>query len=811
MRGQDIDVTAGGRPAGGVARDQKRRDTGGALDGVRVLDLTAGLAGPVAGMLLGDLGADVVKIHPPGSGSSSAEPGLAVWDRNKRSAVFHPSRAAEQGALDRLVEGADVVLVGTAGPSVSYEDLRRRGLSPGQHACWIVMPPYLLGETPWTGHQESAGLLFAWLGHAWSQASYGDVPVDCLFSVALYMQGIWAATVAIAVLLGERRGRRPGRVVVVGGAHGGVLVSPGSFAVRRDEPHLHRPGGPGGALPNYRCYRCGDGTWLFFGAFTDAFIRRGFTAIGAGHVLDDARIDGDPARVRLPENLGWISAELDRLFVRRPRAEWVDVLEAADVPVARVLGADGWLDTEQVKAMGLRGQVRNDAGEDIVMPAVFVGLSQTPCSVRRAASIRHLAITDLALRWPRRRSVTSDLRLPAERPLGGMRVLDLGTVIAGPYLATLLGELGADVLKIERPPHGDEYRVAHAGRGGVGFPVYNRDQRSLMIDLAHGGRDVFLGLVRTADVVVDNFRPGVLERLRIDHDGLTAVNPAVTSVSVSAFGGTGPFGSRPGFDPVVQAMSGIMRSQGGPDEANSPVFLTVPINDVVAAGLGALGACAALYARERIGRGQQVSVTLCAASCLVLSEDLVQFAGRPPRPDGGRDFAGAGPLNRLYQAADGWVRFGGRWPEDFPALGRAGLAAEADGPPVGEVPSSRAACAIARQVARLPVADVLRRAAGAGVPAVRARRAGDLACDEQLIRHGLLTVIERDESGVAQVGPGRWFDMPGLALPPPGAAPSPGEHGRAVLLEAGLSLGEVERLVRAGIVTVARQPCASCG
>ena len=779
--------------------DLEPREPHGALDGVRVLDLTSGLAGPVAGMLLGDLGAEVIKICPTAGGPSTAEPGLHVWDRNKRSAVCDPSLAADPDALCRLVDSADIVLVGTMGDGVGYADLGVRGLAPGPAAVWVVMPPYLLGDTPWASRGESAGLVSAWLGHAWSQASYDDVPVDCLLPLASYMQGIWAATAAIAVILGMRRGRQAGRVIVAGGAHGGVLVSPGSFAIRRDEPHLHRPGGPGGALPNYRCYRCSDGNWLFFGAFTDAFIQRGLTAVGAGQVLADPRVDGDPARVRLPENVEWISAELDRIFLQRPRAEWADVLEAADVPVARVLGTDGWLAHDQIRAMGLRIQVRNDAGEQVVMPGVFIGLSETPASVRHAAPTRHADIADLAFRTPRRVE-RSGRRLRAGLPLGGMRVLDLGTVIAGPYLATLLGELGADVLKVERPPRGDEYRVAHAGRGGVGFPVYNRDQRGLMIDLARGGRDVFLQLVRTADVVVDNYRPGVLQRLRLDREALAEVNPAVTSVSVSAFGDTGPSGSRPGFDPVVQAMSGIMRSQGGSDEANSPVFLTVPINDVIAAGLGALGACAALYAREEIGRGQRVSVTLCASACLVQSEHLVQFADRPPRPDGGRDFAGPDPLNHLYRAADGWVRFGGRWPDDFSALARAGLTTAAAGMPTGEGPADGAVIAIAAGVRRLPVAEVLRRAFGAGVPAVRARQAHELAGDVQLARHGLLAVIRQDESGVTEVGPGRWLDVPGLRLPAPRAAPFPGEHNHAVLLGAGISHADLERLEARGIV-----------
>jgi crotonobetainyl-CoA:carnitine CoA-transferase CaiB-like acyl-CoA transferase len=247
---------------------------------------------------------------------------------------------------------------------------------------------------------------------------------------------------------------------------------------------------------------------------------------------------------------------------------------------------------------------------------------------------------------------------------------------------------------------------------------------------------------------------------------------------------------------VIQAMSGIMRSQAGPNQADSPVFLTVPVNDVIAAGLGTLGACAALAARARTGRGQQVSVTLCAASCLVQSEHLVRvdgprplpaggrgFPGSGALPAGGRDFPGPGPLDRLYRAADGWVRL-------------AGTAQQADD-----------ADDVAAVLAGLPVAEVIRRAATMGVPAVRARQAPELVGDDQLIRHGLVNVIEPDEAGTAAVaGPGHGLDLPGLARSPLGPAPRPGEHSRAVLLEAGLDPSEVERLERAGVVFSGRAP-----
>ncbi|MGH3296213.1 MAG: CoA transferase [Trebonia sp.] len=762
-----------------------------ALAGVRVLDLTGSLAGAVAGMLLADLGADVLKVHPPGALPPAGRPGLAMWDRGKRAATADSSSTADLLVLDRLIAGADVLLVGTSGPGITDRDLIDRGHRPGEPCFWVVMPPYLLGEAPWPGGQESAGLLFAWLGHAWNQSSLEDVPVDCLFPLALHMQAIWAATVAVALLVGRQRGLTLAPLAVAGGAHGAQLVSPGTFTASRDEPHVHRPGGPGGALPNYRTYRCGDGQWLFLGAFSNAFIERGLTAAGAGWIFEDPRVAGKPGNLRLPGNLTWIARELEKVFATRPRDEWLDLLEAADCPAAPVNEPGSWLDHDQVKALGLRLQAVSDTGQEIVMPGPLIDFSLTPVGVRGPAVSSWPGITGLRPLWsapaapPRdQESGPSSPPPPAtgpQPPLSGLRVLDLGTIIAGPYVGTLLADLGADVIKIERPPHGDEFRVAHGGRGGSSFDAYNRDQRSAMLDLSPGAdRLLFDRLAGSADVVVDNYRAGVATRLGITHDQLAAVNPAVVTVSISAFGDTGPLGRRPGFDPVIQAMSGIMRAQGGPVKADSPAFLTVPINDVLAAGLAALGACAALLARARLGRGQQVGVTLCAASCLLQSEFLTRADGGSGYPAGGRDFAGPGPFDRLYQAADGWVRLAAA-PGQLPALTGAGLA-----PAPGQVESGdeALAAAIAALLAGLPAAEVVARAHAAGIPAVRARQAPELTADAQLIRHGLLTVLDRDDRGVTRVDPGRWLEMPGLPARAPRQAPAAGEHTELLRREA---------------------------
>jgi crotonobetainyl-CoA:carnitine CoA-transferase CaiB-like acyl-CoA transferase len=581
---------------------------------------------------------------------------------------------------------------------------------------------------------------------------------------------------------------------VAGGAHGAQLVSPGNFAAGRDEPHVHRPGGPGGTLPNYRAYRCADGEWLFLGAFTNAFIERGLTAAGAGWIFEDPRVGGDPGNLRLGKNLAWVTRELEQLFATRPRDEWLDLLEQADCPAAPVNEPGTWLDHDQVRALGLRHEAVSDTGEPVVMPGPLIDLSLTPATVRGPAATSWPGITELRPPWPASGSSAAATSEP-QPPLSGVRVLDLGTIIAGPYVGTLLADLGADVIKVERPPHGDEFRVAHGGRGGSSFEAYNRDQRSALLDLSPGDdRRLFDRLVGSADVVVDNYRAGVATRLGITHDQLAAINPAVVTVSISAFGEVGPLGRRPGFDPIIQAMSGIMRAQGGPDQADSPVFLTVPINDVLAAGLAALGACAALFARTRLGQGQHVGVTLCAASCLLQSGYLTESgspaqsgfpakpAGSGGYPAGGRDFTGPGPLDRLYQAADGWVRLAAA-PSQLPALHEAGLAPAPGQPAPGD---EALAAGIAALLADLPSAEVIARAHAARIPAVHARQARELTADASLTRRGLLTVVDRDDRGVTSVGPGRWLEMPGLTVREPRNAPAAGEHTDLIRREAGL-------------------------
>ncbi|KUF11839.1 CaiB/BaiF CoA transferase family protein [Pseudoponticoccus marisrubri] len=223
-------------------------------------------------------------------------------------------------------------------------------------------------------------------------------------------------------------------------------------------------------------------------------------------------------------------------------------------------------------------------------------------------------------------------------PLAGLRVIDLTQVMAGPFCCMMLGDMGADVIKIE-PPKGDQTRAAMGfrmkGADSPGFLALNRNKRSVTLDLkTEGGRAMLLELVKTADVLVENYRPGVTGRLGIDYDTLSALNPKLVYASISGFGQTGPWSQRPGFDLIAQAMSGVMSAMGHPE--TGPVKSGVSVGDLGAGLFCLYGILSAVIGRSSSGKGQYIDASLFEAALSLSIWETTEYwaTGHSPEPLG---------------------------------------------------------------------------------------------------------------------------------------------------------------------------------
>ncbi len=256
-------------------------------------------------------------------------------------------------------------------------------------------------------------------------------------------------------------------------------------------------------------------------------------------------------------------------------------------------------------------------------------------------------------------------------PLSGVRVLAVSQAIAGPYGSMLLADLGAEVIKIEPPGHGDRSRLFpgpnHEGESYY-FLAFNRNKKSITLDLATElGRETFHDLVKMSDVVWDNFRPGVMERLGADYDTLKEINPGIICCSVTGFGSSGPYWDRPSFDLVAQAISGAMSITGEP--GGPPLRAGPPISDLVAGMFGVHGVIAALYQRTFTGKGQRVETSLLDGQVSNLTYQMCYYfcGGEVPGP------MGSGHLSMVpygaFKTKEGYLVMGVGWPRLARVLG----------------------------------------------------------------------------------------------------------------------------------------------
>lgn len=616
----------------------------GALSGLRVIDFGQYLAGPLVAMNLADLGADVIRVDPPG-GPRWGNPANAALQRGKRSIVLDLDVEGEREVARRLLASADVAIEnfrpGVATRlGIGHEDAL--AANPGLIYCSI---PAFRHDDPRAGMRGWDGIVSAATG------LYRNVPGsdDDIQYVAHPLTSNFAAmiachSVAAALVARERTGL-------------GQWIETSLFEAAFEcfgyegqkisgAPPPPPPPDPGG-LPQIGHYRCADDRWIqlcliqprhleWFGRtfFPQAWIDEGMTDVG--------RLMGDPelaARTR---------ARLEGMMVTRTASDWErEINERSGAGASLTQSSEAWL-RDDLGARDSRAVIEvEDSEYGLTAQAGYpIALSETSLEL---AGPRHQLDADRAeiLAELERLETEPEPALDGpvealESPLDGYTVLDLSTVLAGPTCGRILAEYGATVIKINAP--GDNQLGAHQ--------YTNSGKRSILLNLkSEQGREVFYGLLESADIVHANFARGVAEKLGVGEAQIRERKPDIIYSTISAFGHTGMRGAWRGREELGQALTGMQIRYGGPD---SPRMIFMALNDFGAGNYSAFADLVALYHRIRTGKGQSTHASLSHTATFHQLPYMVAYDGRVWDEPVGFAVKGTDACNRLYRASDRW-------------------------------------------------------------------------------------------------------------------------------------------------------------
>ena len=802
--------------------------TADALGGLKVLNLSPSLGGAFVGQFFADFGAEVVLVEPPGGSPLRQQAGWPIWSRGSKSL----EATLDDPAVLALAQSADV-LIDTFRPGV----LETHGLG---HEQLAAVNPRLIttaitgfGRTgPLSRLKGYEGVVMAKIG-AYSQfSSLGTRPGPAFATVPYCTASAGQLAIAGAlVALYERetsgRGQRVDTSLVQAvAAHDtwnwmiSVLAGkyPDAFAAA---PVVNTTRRVPNSWLSYGLLQglTKDGRWLQFSQASPKLFKAFLVATG----LDD------------PEwNDAWEDEDLDRreafwerlLGAVRSRtvAEWQRTFDVHPDVFAEIFRSGSeLLDHPQMQFDGQTATVQVEGLGTVRTPKPFVVLDKTPGSADRPVPQLDAHGDELRAR-PASAPFAASLATDAiGLPLAGLTIVELGGFYAAPFGLTVLTDLGARVIKVE-PPEGDviRFQLPFPELGGV---KVTQGKESVAVDAGTPeGREILHRLIASADLVLHSFRSGVAKRLAVDEASVRALNPDIIYHEAPGFGVGGPYGHRPAYAPTIGAGSGMARRNVKRAVPEGPDLTLAQVKDGAirmgaasmtvghADGFSALGvACAgmlALYARKRGLGPQRVVTTMLYTLAQVLSEDMVDYAGRPDAPTADANLTGFGPLYRLYETAKGWVFLASPTQRDWDALRAAMPASAGLDDQRFATASGRAAnaddltAALSRAFLEHEAADWERRLTQADIACVEADAGPS---HDTLMNPGGLA----DQLGMsAQVTHPLFGDHPrlkaviGFSRSATRAEPGPvvGQHTEAVLREYGYSVETIDALADRGVL-----------
>ena len=738
----------------------------GALEHIRVIDFGQYISGPLAGMLLADQGADVVRIDPPG-GPRWETPANSTWNRGKRSITLDLKRADDVAIARSLIESADVVI-----ENFRPGTMDRLGLGPEEmtranpRLVYCSIPGFATDDPraampAYEGIIGAASATFRSPDPASKRPVYTAIPIASVY-------GAFQSVVAITVALNARERDGVGQRIEVP-LFDSMFQSIGRFGVR---VHNAPPATPMLGELWGGIFQCSDGQYVRFGGPGNNNFRQFVEAAGItpwddegltdfDHLLDDAQFRAEAER------------RIRDLFLTRTAQEWEDLIAEAGSEGAVCRTSAEWFDHPHARASQMVVEVDDPRYGKMLQPGINARMSLTPGRVRGPAPTPDQHREEiLAQLKPRPAS-----EVPASEPLlnqdamraalDGVKVLDLCIILAGPTMGRTLAEYGAR--------HND----------------INRGKRSILLDLrSEEGRNIFWKLLEDADVVAQNYRAGSLERLGLGYEEVKQRKPDIIYASLNAYGHVGPWAERPGHEGFAQATAGMTRRFGGD---GVPESQPNPVNDYGTGFMGAYGVALALLHRQRTGEGQHIDSALAYTAMTLQSPFMQMYEGKEWNETGGQDTLGSGPLHRAYQASDGWLFIGA------PESALSGLSALDGLSGIDSLRGDALASSLEERFQGNSVAFWVERLAAAGIGAQRViTNVRELMTDPWVESHGLSITREHDELGpVTTCGP-----APRLSRTPvqPGIpAPKPGSHALEILDEHGLG-SRYQALLDSGII-----------
>jgi crotonobetainyl-CoA:carnitine CoA-transferase CaiB-like acyl-CoA transferase len=786
--------------------------SGGLLDSLRVLDL-GGAESDAVSRLFADLGADVLKIEPPyGSPARRGLPSVAgasisfaLHNANKRSAVLDADSAADRGRLIELAGGADIVVDGgNPGGAAAFGTSCAALAELFGHLVALSVTDFGTSG-PYASWQATDPVLYAMssaLSRTGPTSGTPVLPPQGVASGTAAGQAAWAALAAYYYRLRCGTGEYIdfSRFDAVVQSLDPPFGSEGQAAVG-----LKRSGELWRGRPRnqqiYPIVPCRDG-----------FVRicllaprqwRGMRGwLGEPERFADPKFDTIAARYAASRELNEAIAEL---FAAQTMDDLVAEGQRRGVPIAAVLRPAQALSSEHFRAVGALAYGPGAAGADVPVP---VG----PFVVNG----EHAGYADPAPRlgadeasWATRGSITSgsftsSIGGAPGRPFDGMRILDLGVIVAGGELGRLFADLGAEVIKIESAAYPDGLRQTPPGRPmSRSWALTHRNEYSLGLDLRHpSGAEIFEKLVADADAVFANFKPGTLGALGFSYQRLQELNPRIVLAESSAFGATGPWSERMGYGPLVRATTGVTwlwTSEDAKSGNFSSSFFasffdaTTIFPDHVSARITAIAALAAVIGRERTGTGAHVHISQAEVAVNQLATAYVAEAARAA----GVAVADDPAVHAVYpcEGDDEWCVISLRSDADRMAMA---ATMERDALPhdPAELVASVSEWTTNRDKA--VVADTLQRA---GVPAAPMNRAVDVLTDPQIAFRKVFSDMTHplfDAPMPSETGPAPYLHIPPAELRP---APMPGEHTREICQKLlALDADETEQLIAEGVL-----------